>query len=212
NPCLSGGAMEIFLQPLMPEPVVWVTGRTPIADALAKLAGPVGLLVRQAEDGQPPAGASAAILASHGRAELAALRQALDAGIDYIGLVASRKRGGAVLDELALTPAERARVRTPAGLDIGARTAPEIALSILAEIVRAVRVEGLKPAPVSADTGPAPAVADQPLTAIDPVCGMSVVIAADTPQLTIDGEQYWFCNPGCRNAFAADREVVPDCS
>lgn len=208
NPCLSGGALEIFLQPLLPEPVLWLIGQTPIADSLAQLAQPLGLLVRRAEDGLSPAGASAAILASHGRDELPGLRQALDAGVDYIGLVASRKRGAAVLAELELTEEERAKVRTPVGLDIGARTAPEIALSILAEVVRAVRLEGVKPAPqdpAGDETRPAAA------TAIDPVCGMTVVIGPQTPQLVIEGEQFWFCNPGCRNSFAADREVVPDC-
>ena len=71
--------------------------------------------------------------------EAGMIRAALDAGVGYIGLVASRKRGAAVLAEMTLTDAERGRVHTPAGLDIGARNAPEVALSIVAEIVKVIR-------------------------------------------------------------------------
>jgi xanthine dehydrogenase accessory factor len=71
------------------------------------------------------------------------IRAALDAGVGYVGLVASKVRGGAIVDTLALTDAERRRVHTPVGLPIGAKTPPEIAVSILAEVVRAIRVEGL---------------------------------------------------------------------
>ncbi len=72
------------------------------------------------------------------------LELALAREIPYIGLVASRRRGAAVLESLAVDDDSRKRVRTPAGLDIGARTPPEVALSILAEIVDVLRgsVEG----------------------------------------------------------------------
>ncbi|MEU8247723.1 XdhC family protein [Nonomuraea sp. NPDC048916] len=146
NPCLSGGALEIFLQPLLPPPVLWVSGDSPIAVRLADLAATVDFAVRRAADGQSPTGAAAAVVASHGRDEQTAIRAALDAGAGYIGLVASHRRGTAVLDEMGLTDDERRRVHSPAGLRIGARTAPEIALSILAEIVAALRTGDLAPA------------------------------------------------------------------
>jgi xanthine dehydrogenase accessory factor len=83
------------------------------------------------------------VVAGLGRDEERAIRAALDAGVPYVALVASHKRGAVVLDGMGLTPGERTRVRPHAGLDIGARTPKEIALSILAEIVRELRAEGL---------------------------------------------------------------------
>jgi len=75
------------------------------------------------------------IVASHGHGEEPLLAQALRAGVQYVGLVASRRRGAAVLASLDVTDEQRARVHTPAGLDIGARTPAEIAVSIYAQLV-----------------------------------------------------------------------------
>lgn len=201
NPCLSGGAIEVFLEAKLPAPRLAIVGGTPIAEALATLGGPLGFGV-DLVDGVPDArGATAVIVASHGRHEAESIRAALDAGVGMIGLVASAVRGAAVLDEMGLDPDERAAVRTPVGVDIGARTAEEIAVSILAEIVRAIRVEGIVAAPAAA-------TAPRPETAIDPVCSMTVVVGGDTPHLHHDGTDYWFCNPGCRTRFAEDIGVA----
>jgi xanthine dehydrogenase accessory factor len=188
NPCLSGGALEIFLEPRVPAPRVVVLGETPVAAALVDIGPRVGLAV---ESGEPAGADLALVVASHGRDEERALERGLREGVPYVGLVASRRRGAAVLAALDVDDDLRARVRTPAGLDIGAYTAEEIALSILAEIV-AVRRRRVAP--------PVPA----PATAVDPVCGMEVAIAAATPRLEHDGATVYFCCEGCRNAFAAD--------
>jgi xanthine dehydrogenase accessory factor len=197
NPCLSGGAVEIFLEPRLPAPLLAVVGTSPIADAVAALAEPLGFAVSRDGDGPAhPAGATVVLISSHGRFEEESVRAALDAGVGLIGLVASHTRGAAVLDGLDLTAAERARVRTPIGVEIGATTAEEIALSIMAEVVRAVRTEGLRAADASDAPGPA-------IQAIDPICGMTVVIGPDTPHLTVDGTEHWFCSAGCRDQYAA---------
>lgn len=195
NPCLSGGALEIFLEPLLPAPLLAVFGNTPITNALVAMAGPLGFVGEQVPSGQRPDGATAVVVASHGHGEVESLRSALDAGVPFIGLVASRRRGAAVLDEMDLTDTERARVRTPVGLDIGARTAEEIALSIMAEVVRAVRVDGVRA------TTAAPVA--QPVQVIDPVCGMTVVVESDTPHLLDADGDHWFCGTGCRDRYAA---------
>jgi xanthine dehydrogenase accessory factor len=144
NPCLSGGALEIFLEPHVPAPTVLVVGDTPIAAALADLGTRVGYAVVASEQGvdRPDADAAAVVVASHGRDEERTLAAALEAGVPYVALVASPRRGAAVRDALDVPQELRDQVRTPAGLDIGARSPAEIALAILAEIV-ASRTETL---------------------------------------------------------------------
>ena len=198
NPCLSGGAMEIYLEPMLPSPVLHVVGASPTAEALASLAPALGFVVERADDVAGPAGALAVVVSTHGGDEVSAIRRALDAGVGFVGVVCSRTRGASIIEELAPTPEERARVHPHVGLDIGARTAPEIALSILAATVRAIRVDGLTAAPAPAGSAPL-----LPRTAVDPVCGMTVTVMPDTPHLHHDGTDHWFCNPGCRDAFAA---------
>ncbi len=153
NPCLSGGGLEIFLEPKLPAPVLAVVGDAPVARALAALGPGVGFDVAAA----PGPGDAALVVASHGRDEEGALVAALTAGVPYVGLVASARRGAAVRAALDVDDALRARLHTPAGLDIGARTAAEIALSILAQIVQERRALG--PAPAAAVTVAAPAAA-----------------------------------------------------
>lgn len=197
NPCLSGGALEIFLEPLLPSPTLHLVGSTPTAEAVASLAAAVGFEVTRATDDQGVREATAVLLAGHGGDEAAVIRAALEAGVGYIGVVASRTRGAALLDAMGLTPQERQRIHAPVGIHIGARTAAEIALSVVAGLVQAIRLDGL----AASTIGPAPAPAVQ----VDPVCGMSVTVGPDTPHLLLDGEEVWFCGPGCRDAHAASR-------
>lgn len=203
NPCLSGGTLEIFLEPVVPSPELVVLGDTPIARALGALGERLGYHVvaaAAAPSAADLASTAAVVVASHGRDEEAALAAALDAGVPYVGLVASHKRGEAVLSELSGTRAQAAAgtasVHTPAGLDIGARTPEEVALSILAEIV----AERPRPSgrPVTEDTPPSAA------TGTDPVCGMAVTTVEASLHLDHGSERYWFCGSGCLRAFAAN--------
>ena len=198
NTCLSGGALEIFLQPMLPAPLIEVVGTTPVADALVRIAEVLDYTTARSLPGAAPENASAVVVASHGRDEHEAIRLALEAGVPYIALVASRRRGTAVLDELDLAPEQRARISTPAGLDIGARTAGEVALSIMAEVV-----EKLRTARAESGEPVVPQPPHWPETAVDPVCGMTVTIMPDTPHLAVEGVDVWFCNPGCRDRYAA---------
>jgi xanthine dehydrogenase accessory factor len=138
NPCLSGGALEIFLEPCLPAPRVLILGDAPVAAALRELAPRVGLEPVGVAGGHVHLSGEdlALVVASHGRDEEPALAAALTEGVPYVGLVASRRRGEAVRAALDVPGELRGRLRTPAGLAIGARTPPEIALAILAEIVQ----------------------------------------------------------------------------
>ncbi len=194
NPCLSGGAIEIFLEPHLPAPVLYVIGETPIADAVIALAEQLGFAFASVRtlDGQRPEEAVVVIISTHGLDETESIRAALDADVPYIGLVASKRRGDAVVDGMGLSKAERARVHTPAGLEIGAKTPGEIALSIMAGVVRAIRKDGLEVAAHRAT----------PSREVDPVCGMTVVVGPDTPHREVDGVLHWFCSTACRDQWA----------
>ena len=212
NPCLSGGAIEIFLQPRIPAPRVLVVGTTPVAQALETLGAGVGLAVEliDGESARPQAGDAALIVASHGKAEEAALEAALRAGVPYVALVASGTRGAAVLESLDVDPAQRSRVFTPAGLRLGARTPGEIALSILAQLIqeratsrhggRRCRQRRRRPLTLRRPEAAVPA------TAVDPVCGMTVPAVESSLQIEHNGVTVYFCSPGCRAAFRKDPE------
>lgn len=201
NTCLSGGALEIFLEPVLPPPLIEVVGRTPVAEAVVALADVLGWATsRTLPGGSLREGTAAVVVAGHGRDENESIRAALDAGVARIALVASRRRGAAVLDELGLDAGERARISSPAGLDIGARTAAEVALSILAELVEGVRaVSGARS---GAGAGAVPGSAPVPFEAKDPVCGMTVTVVPDTPHLAVGGADVWFCCTHCRDVYA----------
>ena len=143
NPCLSGGALEIFLEPHLPPPTMRVVGVAPIAAALTDLAQRMGYAVESgpAEQARTSPDDAAVVVASHGHDEERVLTEALRSGVPYVALVASEVRGQAVRESLDLTDEQRARLQTPAGLEIGAETPEEIALAILAEIV-SLRPEG----------------------------------------------------------------------
>ena len=200
NPCLSGGALEIFLAPQIPAPLLRICGTTPIAESLVRICEVLGYEVRRDGDADGFEGVSAVVIATHGGAESDLIRAALDAGVGYVGLVASQARGAAVLDEIALSCCQRGRVHTPVGLPIGARTPAEIAVSIAAEVISALRSGGLPDGP---NTTATPAEQPAVQTAVDPVCGMTVTVASDTVHFAVDGRDFWFCCPGCRSRFAA---------
>jgi xanthine dehydrogenase accessory factor len=201
NPCLSGGTLEIFMEPVLPAPLMLIVGRAPVALALAGVAQQIGWHV-EAVDGELTvegcSGASAVVVASHGRDEEPALTAALGADVPYVGLVASRKRGEAVIGALGMCSGHTSRIHSPAGLDIGARTPGEIALSIMTEIV------SLRPRPSGRPVSETPPPAD---SAVDPVCGMSVAMVDSSLHLDHDGTRQWFCGSGCLRAFAADPET-----
>lgn len=196
NPCQSGGTLEIFMEPVLPAPLLRVLGTTPIGVALAQVGASLGYDVEAWDSGccggTPDLSTTdAVVVASHGNGEESALVAAVRTGVPYVGLVASRKRGAAVLASLDLTDAEKATIHTPAGLDIGARTAEEVALSILAQVI-AERGAVSRPAPVPA------------ATAVDPVCHMDVAMVPTSLHAEIDGVTWWFCCQGCLDRFAAE--------
>ena len=194
NPCLSGGSLEIFLEPQLPAARVVIVGSSPIARAVERVAAAAGYDAARlaADEAHTSGGDAAVIVASHGAGEERLLAEALEAGVPYVALVASSRRGEAVRAELDVPEALRAQLHTPAGLAIGARTPEEIAISILAELVADRHAHPDRGARTSAPVA----------SAVDPVCGMQVALTAATPSLEVDGERVFFCGEGCRDEWA----------
>jgi xanthine dehydrogenase accessory factor len=139
------------------------------------------------------------VVASQGHYDEQALESTLKCGVPYVGLVASRKRGAAVRALLEATAVPHVEtIRNPAGIDLGARTPPEVALSILAEIVQS-HPSGT-PNEAIATAGPV-ASASAKTRAADPVCGMQVDIATARHTTQVDDVIYYFCCAKCRARF-----------
>ena len=201
NPCLSGGGIEIFLEPFIPAPRVLVVGSTPVAQALVTLGGPLGLEMHRTDGSgaSPRSDDAALIVASHGRDEESLLEAALRAEVPYVALVASHARGAAVVASLNVSEEQRARVHSPAGLQLGARSPAEIALSILAQLI----AERAEPPTAAPATDPVPV---EVAVAVDPVCRMTVTVGDATPRAARDGDTVFFCSESCRRSFLADPE------
>jgi xanthine dehydrogenase accessory factor len=191
NPCLSGGSLEIFLEPQLPAARIAVVGGSPIARAVEDVARAAGYVVARGAAGEVSveSGDAALIVASHGADEERVLSRALAAGIPYVALIASDVRGAAIRAALDVPDELRGQLHTPAGLKLGARTPAEIAISILAELVAEHRGSPLRRAP-SVEV------------ASDPICGMEIAVSDATPSLEIAGERVYFCSEGCRSAYA----------
>jgi xanthine dehydrogenase accessory factor len=144
-----------------------------------------------------------AIVASQGHYDEAALEVLLAQKLAFVGLLASRRRAATVfgvLTQQGIGTERLADVRTPVGLDIGARSPGEVAVSVLAEII------ALTPAQREAlcEERALDAGATSGNAATDPVCGMEVDVATATHRFTHDGQTFAFCCAGCRFKFAAN--------
>jgi xanthine dehydrogenase accessory factor len=232
NTCLSGGAIEVFLEPVIPAPRVLVVGDAPISAAIHRIGEELGLEVVTVEKNGPDPTADdlAVIVAGHGRDEYDAIRRGLEAGVPYVGLVASHKRGAAVLADLredGVPDGLLELVDIPAGINIGAREPGEIALSILAKVVSVRRMERIDL--TEATRAPQPgglavhhaggrahekapsrqaktSNPEAPIIAVDPICGMTVAAVPGTPSVKHDGETIYFCCEGCKAKYEAQHE------
>jgi xanthine dehydrogenase accessory factor len=203
--CQSEGALEVYIEPVLPAPSLVVVGRSPMAQKLAELARAVGwradLIAGEDFTTSAASASSMVVIATQGHGDEEIVEQAVAARPAYLGLVGSHKRGAAVLGYLAdrgLPADQLGRVRVPAGLDLGHTSHREIAVAILAELVQ-LRAAGALTA--ASQAGAAAAGAAE---ATDPVCGMTVAAGPSSYPLEHDGTAYYFCRAGCRQEFARD--------
>lgn len=238
--CFSGGTLEIMIEPHLPKPRLLVVGNLPVAQALVHLGQAMNYHVIAVDLDNEHGGMSHAdeivtslddlteqiqphtyvVVTTHGNYDELALEKILPARPDYVGLVASPKRGQAVREYLTaqgLSAEQLGLLKAPAGLDIQARRGDEIALSIMAEIVQRRRNVEVA-APVEELAAPesmllfeehihsAPAVEGTGAAAVDPVCGMNVEISEANFTYEYDGAMYYFCCAGCKTKFSQNPE------
>jgi xanthine dehydrogenase accessory factor len=187
--CASEGVVEVLVEPQLPAPLLAVVGDSPVARILRELAHTIGWRVAE----EAHVGADAVVVATMGTRDEEGLADALALSTDYVALVASARRAAVVLAALeakGVPEAELARVRSPAGLDLGPCTQEEIAVAVLAELVAWRHARAPQAAP--------------PAEAFDPVCGMTVAIEGAVHTAEHEGATYYFCCGHCREAFLAE--------
>ena len=187
--CASEGTVEVLLEPARPRPLIAVVGESPAARTLVELARTIGWRTTLGLDER----ADAVVVATMGRGDEAALSTALTSGAGYVGLVASARRAAVVLGALreqGLGEEAIARVRSPAGLDLGPSSQEEIAVAVLAELVA---WQHTRPRDVT-----------RLVEAVDPVCGMTVAVEGASATAVHEGVTYYFCHPGCKQRFEAE--------
>jgi xanthine dehydrogenase accessory factor len=203
--CQSEGALQVYVEPIVPTPHLTIVGRSPMVQTLADLARALGWRADVVDSPDLSAAdlneRSVVVVATQGHGDEDAIERAVSALPAFVGLVASRKRGEAVLGYLADRGIARHlldRVHVPVGLDLGHTTHREIAVSVLGQLVQMRAAGQLKP--VAAERRLLPLVAD----AVDPVCGMTVKADASSRPYEFEGVTYYFCCAGCRRAFEKD--------
>lgn len=213
--CASGGALDIYMEPHLPQPQLLLIGDSPINAALQQFAPALDFRVAQVDDTSLSKAQiderTCILIATHGQYDENVLEKVLASSAAYIGMVSSPRRAEACrayLRTSGMAEQHIARLKAPAGLDIGARTPAEIAASILAELIQIRR----RPGPISEQNAPAVEMTSAeklatPISeAIDPVCGMTVEIASARHTSTHNGQTYYFCCPACKREFEKEPE------
>jgi xanthine dehydrogenase accessory factor len=213
--CHSGGTVELYIEPIMPKPKIVIMGKSHVAMALNRLAlamqYDVTAISRNSDQHIFPEAdvhesyeddlivkGDYVVVCTQGENDENALLQAAHSGAEYLAFVASRKKANAVfqyLRESGVSMDRLREIRTPAGLDINAKTPEEVAVSILAQIVEEYRKESDEDAPEEVPT------AENENIYINPVCGVPVEKATAKHVLEYEGEKVYFCCDGCKVSF-----------
>ena len=219
--CHSGGTLDVYIEPVVPKPHVLILGRSPVGQSLARLAKVIHYTVSvaapeasreqypevdrvQADLGLKELKVSAhtfIVVSTQGECDEEALENALRTDAAYVAFVASKTKAAKVLEylgERGVGPERLKQVKAPAGMDIGASSPEEIAVSILAQIVQLNRAKPLIPGM-------------ERQQARDPICGMSVTVSAAKHKSHYDDKDFYFCCAGCKQKFDKQPDLfAPD--
>ncbi len=222
--CHSGGALDIYIEPVLPNPQIVILGRSPVAQTLARLGRTIGYAVSvvaeelSGEDFGDAAVSSCPgftldgisltpqtfiVVSTQGEGDEEALEQALKSEAAYVAFVASKTKSEKVLEflrEKGMAQEQLGRVRAPAGLNIVASTPQEIAVSVLAEIIQ-IRGASAKPARQAQAAQLLPVISNE---ARDPICGMMVDTGKAKYKSEYQGKWFYFCCAGCKQRYDAE--------
>ncbi|MEM6725054.1 MAG: XdhC family protein [Bacteroidota bacterium] len=220
--CHSGGSVEVYIDPVLPKPDIVIMGKSHVAMSLAKIASAMDYQVsivskgadkimfptadqifdQTALDHQLVNPYTFIIVCTQGENDELALEQACRSGVPYVAFVASFRKANAVFGYLRDVGVDMNRIRaikTPAGLDLNAKTPEEVAISILAQIIQTLRNEEVPYAQSGTAIQETPAVnAD---IFINPVCNIPVQKSTAKHVLEYEGNSYYFCCDGCKVSF-----------
>ena len=228
--CMSGGTVEVYIEPIMQKSTLLIFGRSHIAKALCSLAAASNYSVKVisdlAEGEMFPAATGVysldgfkesvksndfVVVCTQGEDDENSLKAALSYNTNYLGFVASRRKANGIYNTLRHMQVDNyqlARIKTPAGLDINAKTPEEVAISILAEIIQLKR-EGQEKATENKLKMPDPIAEDNVLQEdlyINPVCKIPIQKSTAKHILEYKNEKVYFCCDGCKISFEADPE------
>src|SRR5215468_3738258 len=208
--CHSGGTLEIYVEPYLPKPVLVLIGHGPVVETLATLGRAADFAVSALTPDALPAeverllitSRASVVVATHADSDEEVLERVLRTDAGYVSLVASRRRAGVILEALrarGVPPDRVGRLKAPAGLDIGAVTPQEIAVSILAEIIQQRRSD--KAGATEAEQPAVPAIR---IESRDPICGMMVDSVTAKFRSEFSGRPVYFCCRHCKEMFDQD--------
>jgi xanthine dehydrogenase accessory factor len=226
--CQSEGTVEIFIEPVIPQPHLVVIGKTAIAKSLVKLARDAGYSITGvAQDANlqtfekvdelitqinltnvKTTASTFIVVATQGEQDEKALEEALKKESMYIGFVASRKKMISIasyLSDAGFDKAAVAAIKSPAGIDINAKTPEEVAISILAEMIQVRNNSSVNNSFQQFDQSKAEG-GETPKYYINPVCGVPIDMNNPKHIIEYKNEKVYFCCDGCKVKFEADPE------
>jgi xanthine dehydrogenase accessory factor len=197
--CQGGGSLEIYLEPMLPRPEMIIFGQSPVAQVLAQLGKILDFNVVVGDADNQIQSHSYVVVATMGDGDEEALAAVAGSKASYIGFVASKEKSSKLFQQLkgkGISEQDLKRIKSPAGLELGAESLPEIAFSVMAEIMQLNRQQK-----TSAETEKAKMPVLEIREAIDPICGMTVDLKTSKYSSTHDSKKYFFCCLSCKETF-----------
>jgi xanthine dehydrogenase accessory factor len=200
--CQGGGSLEIYLEPMLPKPELIIFGQSPVAQVLAELGKILDFNVTIADPSQTNIRPqSYVVVATMGDGDEEALAAVAGSKATYIGFVASREKSSKLfqyLREKGIADQDLKQIKSPAGLELGAESLPEIAFSVMAEILQLNRQRESSAKPEKPKSQ-IPVLEIR--TAIDPICGMTVDLKTSKYSSNYESKAYFFCCLRCKETF-----------